>query len=163
MNSQLYEERKRFNVIDALIILLLIVMVLVVVFRAQLISLFNDTGTKRNVEITFVCESIDKEIYDRSVLNGERLSWVEPNVSLGVFTLEGEKAAADVYYYNNAGELCVKKSDTDYTFSGKIAGTAIDNKGCYINGTDFLASGMTVTLTNGKAQFTAIITGVTFK
>ena len=162
MNSNIYSEKKKFNVVDALIIVLLIIMVLVVIFRAQLISLFNDNGTKTDVKISFICESIDAQIA-QSVTDQSKLTWVESGATLGTLTLDGEPSNAQVLYYDNDGILCVREDTNNKTFTGQIRGTAIDNNGCYIDGSDFLASGMTITVTNGKVQFTALITSVEFQ
>ena len=161
MNTGIYEEKRKFNVIDFFIILLLVILVLVVVFHSQLISLFMDTGTRADVQIEFVCESIPNDIVD-SINTSNNITWVEPNVHVGTLTLSGQPTKANVLYYNEANKLCIRESDTDSTFSGVIRGSAISDNGCYINGTDFLAAGMTVTLTNGQVQFTALITKVSF-
>lgn len=162
MNSNIYGEKKKFNVVDALIIVLFAIMLLVVIFRAQLISLFNDNGKRASVEISFECEAIDNEMV-ASVTNQSTLQWVEADTTLGTLTLTSSPSAAQILYYDDDGELCVRKSENKQTFSGTIQGTAVNNNGCYIDGTDFLASGMTITVTNGKVQFTALITSVTFK
>ncbi len=162
MNSGIYEEKRKFNAIDALIILLLVIMILVVIFRTQIISLFNEDGTRKNVEITFVCESISNEIANNnSITDGSQITWLEADEYLGTLNLISGFEQADEYYYEN-NVLRVKKSTEFKTFSGKINGTAISNNGCYIGGTDFLTAGMTVTLTNGKSQFTVLITDVNF-
>lgn len=162
MNNNIYGEKKKFNVVDALIIVLFVIMLLVVIFRAQLISLFNDNGKRASVEISFECEAIDNEIAS-SVTDQSILQWVEADTTLGTLTITSAPTAAQILYYNDDGELCVRTSETQQAFSGTIRGTAINNNGCYIDGTDFLASGMTITVTNGKAQFTVLITSVTFK
>ncbi len=161
MNSNVYEERKKFNIIDALIILLIVVMMLVIIFRAQLIALFNDSGTKKEVVISFVCESIPQETMT-SVTNNSTLIWVEPNVSLGKLTITSPVENAKVFYYEG-GELFARISETEKSFKGTIHGTAVSDNGCYIDGSDFIAAGMTVLVTNGQAQFNILITDVTFK
>ncbi len=162
MNNNIYGEKKKFNVVDALIIVLFAIMLLVIIFRAQLISLFNNNGKRTAVEISFECEAVDNEIAN-SITDQSTLYWVETDDILGTLNITVSPAASQILYYNEDGELCTRKSETTQAFSGVIKGTAINNNGCYIDGTDFLASGMTITITNGKAQFTALITSVTFK
>lgn len=162
MNANIYEEKKKFNVIDALIVFLLLALIIVVIFRAQLISLFNDTGKRNDVEITFVCEAIPNEILP-SITSGSQLRWIEADATVGTLTIEGAPSSALEYYRDDSNTLRVRELAGNSAFKGKINGNAISSNGCYINGTDFLASGMTITLSNGKAQFVALITSVEFK
>ena len=65
-------------------------------------------------------------------------------------------------YVDSGNGLVVVRSNKTMSFSGMITSSAISNNGCYIKGTEFLAAGMTVTLTTGTVQFTALITDVVF-
>ena len=160
MNSNIYEEKKKFNIIDALIIVIVLLMVFAVIFRSQIISLFSDTGTKSECEIAFVCEEIPNELVGM-VTDGSTATWLEANAELGRLTQLSAPVEADVYE-TFGDQLVLKKSSVAKKFSGKIVGTAVSNNGCYINGTDFLAAGMTVTVSTGTVQFEALITDVTF-
>ncbi len=162
MTSNIYDEKKKFNIIDALIIFLIIALILVVIFRAQLISLFNDAGKRTNVEISFVCEEIPSELLS-SIALGNTFTWLEADAELGTLNKAENQKAAIEYYYDDNNALRFKEIIGKKSFDGKINGTAINNKGCHIDGTDFLASGMTITLTNGKVQFEALITSVVFQ
>ena len=162
MTSNIYDEKKKFNIIDALIIFLIIALILVVIFRAQLISLFNDAGNRSTVEITFVCEEISAELLN-SIALGDTITWLEADVGLGTLNGKDNEKNAIEYYYDENNDLRIKEINGKKSYEGKLNGTAINNNGCYIDGTDFLASGMTITLTNGKVQFAALITSVVFK
>ena len=162
MTNNFYDEKKKFNIIDALIIFLIIALILVVIFRAQLISLFNDAGKRSNIEITFVCEEISTELLN-SIALGNSFTWLEADVGIGTLNVRENEKNAIEYYYDENNNLRIKEINGKKSFTGKLNGTAINNNGCYIDGTDFLASGMTITITNGKVQFEALITSVVFK
>ena len=158
MNSNIYEEKKKFNIIDALIIIIVLLMVFAVIFRSQIISLFSDTGTKTECEIYFICEEIPNDLVGM-VTNGAAVTWIEADAEMGRITEITEPVKSDVYE-TYEGKLILKKSDTTMKFTGKISGSAISNNGCYINGTDFLAAGMNITISTGTVQFEALVTDV---
>lgn len=161
MNKSFYEEKKRFNAIDAFIVLILLVMIAVLIFRSQIIALFNDTGTQKDCEIYFTCESIPMDIYPQ-ITSGSAVTWLESDASLGRLTMISQEPEKAKIYEQTENGLIYRESFTDYEFKGKINGTAISNHGCYIDGTDFLAAGMTITIVAGHVQFTALITAVNF-
>lgn len=160
MNRNMYEEKKHFNAIDALIVLAAIVMVVLIIFRSQIIAFFNDTGNKSECEISFVCESLPNDI-TAQVQNGATVTWIDTDISLGRLEITSPAEAADVFYTEN-NELHVKKSTTDSKFTGIITTVAISNNGCYVNGSDFIATGMTVLLSTDLVQFSALITDIKF-
>ena len=119
MKTNIYEEKKKFNIIDALIIFLIIALILVVIFRAQLISLFNDTGKRSDVEISFVCEEIPTELLP-SLFASSTVSWLEADVTMGTLTITEEAEKAIEYYYDEDNNLCIRELQDKSRFKGKI-------------------------------------------
>lgn len=160
MNNNIYREKKRFNVIDAMIILLAVIMLFVLIFRARIISLFTGTGAEKDCTVSFICTSIPNDL-SGLVQNGDTLVWLEAESELGKLTKTAEPTASDIYYEDN-GELYWKQSQTTMKFSGTIDCAAVYNQGCYIDGTDFLAAGMVITVSTGTVQFEVLITNIVF-
>ncbi|MBR2474442.1 MAG: DUF4330 family protein [Clostridia bacterium] len=160
MNSNIYEEKKRFNIIDALIILVVLLMILAVIFRSQIISLFSDASTKSDCEIYFTCEQIPNDLTSL-ITDGATVTWIEADAELGRLTRLTDPVPSDIYEKSDDA-LILKKSNDTKKFTGKISGSAISNNGCYIDGTDFIAAGMTITVTTGTVQFEALVTDVVF-
>ena len=161
MNSRnLYEEKKRFNGIDVLIVVLLLLITAVVIFRSQILSLFTVTGTKENCEITFVCERISKDVYEGNIKQTGKttLNWIDTGKSIGNMTLDSSTVAPSrIYEKQPDGSYTVKFSETEISFGGKIKTSLISNGGYYLNGTEFIAPGMTITVATELAQFNILI------
>ena len=58
MNNN-YENKKRFNIVDAMIILGILVIASSIIFRTQIIMFFSSDTTKNEYYITFEAENID--------------------------------------------------------------------------------------------------------
>ena len=160
-NTNIFEdEKKRFNALDALIVLIAILLVLVVVFRTQIVSFFSNTSTKMECDIYFTCEEIPNELTS-AVADGASVTWVDADVKLGRLTRTSDFTES-VKYEKNGDTLYLTTNSSYKSFTGKINGIAIKSNGCYIEGTDFISAGMTVTLTTGLVQFKALITDVVF-
>ena len=160
-SNNYYEgEKRKFNAIDIMLILIAVLVTLMIIFRSQLISFFSGTATKTDCEIYFTCESISNEL-SSEITDGANITWLESKAHLGRFSFT--TAIEPTKTIEKSGDnLVVLRSDTTSSFSGVIAGSAISNNGCYIDGADFLAAGMTITMTTGTVQFTALITDVVF-
>ncbi len=169
MPNSVYEEKKHFNVIDVMIIICALLITVGIIFRAQIIDVFNSSGKHTTFTVTFEAENVPANISEQ-LSDGSAVTWIEKSLQLGA--LSGLNKEAAVVYVPNTVTNPLGTSYKDGTFSKvtssdlfKITGsfTAQGNKnnGCYINGTDFLAAGMTVTLATSTAEFTVIITSIT--
>lgn len=172
MPNSVYEEKKHFNVIDVMIIICALLITVGIIFRAQIIDVFNSSGKHTTFTVTFEAENVPANISER-ILDGGEVTWLEKSLQLG--TLSGlNKEAAVIYVPNtvNSPSLLGGASYKDGTFSkvpsselfkitGSFTAQGNTNNGCYINGTDFLAAGMTVTLATSTAEFEVIITSIT--
>ena len=155
-------EKKRFNVIDVLIIASIALIVLAVVFRGQIINFFSDQENLTEYTVEFISEPTPNGVA-ASLVQGVRLNWVEMGCELG--RLEAlETTAANVYSTDpEDGSLKVSLSPTDSVIKGSIPVRAQKNNGCYVSGTYFLASGMQLTLRSTMAQITVTVTNVAEK
>lgn len=164
MNSNLYEEKKRINAVDVLIVITVILMILVIIFRAQILSLFTSSGTKESCHITFVCENVSKEVYENNIKdsNQTKLNWINADTKLGNMTIYPESVSqARIYEKTPSGDWTYQLSDTAVRFSGSITTTLTSNNGYYVGGADFIAPGMTITVATEHAQFEILILNIT--
>ena len=164
MNSNLYEEKKRFNAVDVLIVFTVILLILVIIFRTQILSLFTSSGTKESCHITFVCENVSKEVYENNIkdIDQANLNWINAEAKLGSMTINRESvSAARIYEKSPSGDWRYTLSDTNVRFSGSISTTLTSNNGYYVGGTDFIAPGMTITVATTNAQFDILILNIT--
>lgn len=168
MQNNVYEEKKHFNIIDVMIIIGALLIIVGIIFRAQIIDIFTHSGKQTTFSVTFEADNIPLNLSEK-IVDGNTVTWLEKSAQLGTLS-ELKKDAAVIYVPNT-----VTNGDTTYkdgTFTKitssdtvKISGTFTaqgnSNDGCYVNGTDFLAIGMTVTLATPTAQFEVIITSIT--
>lgn len=173
MPNSVYEEKKHFNIIDVMIIICALLITVGIIFRAQIIDVFNSSGKHTTFTVTFEAENVPSNISEQ-ITDGSSVTWTEKSLQLGALSGLNKKAAV-VYVPNtvtNPLQMFGGVSYKDGTFNkvtssdlfkitGSFTAQGNTNNGCYINGTDFLAAGMTVTLATSTAEFTAIITSIT--
>lgn len=159
-NNNIYQEKKHFTAVDVLIVFSVLVLIATLIFRTQLISLFNDSSKRVDCEIYFVCESVPNEI-SAQIKDGSKLYWVESDTSIGKLTVTSQFSPS-VVYTSEDDTLYMDYSETASTFTGKIDAAAVSNNGCYLNATDFIAPGMTITVSTEYAQFEILVTDIKF-
>jgi hypothetical protein len=164
MNGNLYEEKKRFNTLDIVIIITAILLILLVIFRSQILSLFTSSGTNESCQVSFVCESVPKEVFDSSIKNSTNntLTWLSSESKLGKMTIDQSSIdSARIYEKTSNGKWTYKLSETDVKFNGTVKLTLLSNNGYYVNNKLFIAPGMTITVSTELAQFDILITDIT--
>lgn len=155
-----YENKKRFNIVDAIIILGVLVIAASIIFRTQIIMFFSSDTTKSEYTISFDAESIDNDLVSL-IKTGAEVAWIENGISIGTLKNVSSPIVSKIYTTDENGVISVTESETHRKLTGKLTVDAISNNGCYIEGTHFIAAGMTVTLATKDVQFTAVITSVT--
>ncbi len=169
MQNSVYEEKKHFNVIDVMIIIGALLIIVGIIFRAQIINIFTSNGKQTAYTVTFEAESVDNAVAEK-IVDGGNVIWIEKSVQLGTLSAL-QKQPATVYVPNISGgsPFSAPYKDGKYNrisspnltkITGSFTAYGNSNGGCYINGTDFLAAGMTVTLATETAEFTAVITSI---
>ena len=172
MPNNVYEEKKRFNAIDVMIIISALLIIVGIIFRAQIIDIFNSSGKQTTFTVTFEAEAVPSTLTEK-IVSGDPVTWLEKSASLGNLS-DIKKDAAVIYVPNTVIDPAVNDGAPyrDGTFSavtstelsritGSFTAKGNSNDGCYVNGTDFLAAGMTVTLLTPSAEFSVIITSIT--
>ena len=154
------EEKKRFNVIDVLIIIGILLIVLALIFRAQIINVFNDKGSRTECRITVVADELPADTAT-SVKIGDQITWLDREASIGAI----ERVSIDratVYVPNSDGSYSPVVSDSLYQLTCTLVTTCLSDNGCYIDGKYFLAKGMTMLLSTPTAQFKVTVTAVEY-
>lgn len=154
------EEKKHFNAIDVLIIIGIILIVLALIFRAQIIALFDDRGDRTECKITVIADEVPKNAAD-SLAVGDEITWLDNSVSIG--SIEAiEKAPSKVYVEGLYGSYTAVDSDSLCTVTLTVSTTCLYDKGCYIDGKHFIAKGMELLLSNKTAQFSVTVVAVEY-
>lgn len=158
MQNNVYEEKRHFNIIDFMIIIGAILVIVGIIFRAQIIDFFNASGKQTTYTVTFEADEVPLGIAD-TVANGSSVIWLEKSIQLGTLS-NMTKAPATVYLPESDGTFKAVSSSDLVKITGSFTALGKSNNGCYINGTDFLAAGMTVTLATPTSQIEVIITSI---
>ena len=171
MPNTVYEEKKRFNVIDVMIIIAALLIIFGIIFRAQIIDVFNSGGKQTTFTVTFEADSVPNALAEK-IVDGEGVTWLEKSLSLG--TLSGiEKTPSTIYVPNTESSLdslLLPYKDGTYNalpsaeltkITGSFTALGSSKNGCYVNGTDFLAAGMTVTVVTATAELQVTVTSIT--
>lgn len=154
-----FEEKKRFNIVDAIIILGVLVIAASIIFRAQIITFFSSDTTKDEYTIRFEAEYVDNAFIPL-ITGGNLVTWIDKDVSFGIIERISSSEKAKIYESDANGKLTIFESDTHSKIVGEITVEAISNNGCYIDGIHLIAAGMNVTLSTKNIQFNAVITSV---
>lgn len=154
------EEKKRFNVIDVLIILGILLIVLALIFRAQIINVFNDTGSRTECRITFIADELPNDTAN-SVRAGEQMTWLDRDISLGAIE-SVNVSPATVYVQSLDGSYSPVVSDTLKQLTCTVVTTCLPDNGCYIDGKYFVAKGMSMLLSTPTAQFNVTVIAVEY-
>lgn len=154
------EEKKRFNVIDVLIIIGILLIVLALIFRAQIINVFNDKGSRTECRITVIADELTTDTAT-SVKAGDQMTWLDRDVSIG--TVESVNTTpSTVYIPNPDGSYSPVVSDTLTQLTCTVITSCLSDNGCYIDGKYFVAKGMTMLLSTTTAQFKVTVIAVEY-
>lgn len=151
--------KKRFNIIDVLIIACAVLIVFSIIFRGQIISFFGSTQNLDAFTVVFESDPVDNRIIT-TLKSGQSVTWVENSKVLGTLA-EFEVTEATVYTVQTNGTLIQTKSDSQSVIRGTLDITAALRDGaCYVSGTNFLGGGMNITLRTEYATFTVTVISV---
>ncbi len=154
------EEKKRFNIIDVLIILGILFIVLTLIFRAQIINLFNDKGSRTECRITVIADELPTNTATM-IKSGDQMTWLERDASIG--TVESVSITpATVYVQGISGSYSPVVSDSLYQLTCTIVTSCLSDNGCYIDGKYFLAKGMKMLLSTPTAQFEVTVISIDY-
>ncbi len=155
------EEKKHFNVIDVLIIIGILLIVLALIFRAQIIALFDDRGNRTECQITVIADEVPKNALE-ALRVGDDITWLDNSVSLGA--LESVSSTpAKIYVESISGTYTAMESDSLCQVTFTLSANCLYDNGCYIDGKYFIAKGMSLLLSNQVAQFTVTVVSVDYK
>ncbi len=172
MPNSVYEEKKHFNIIDVMIIICALLITAGIIFRAQIIDVFNSSGKQTTFTVTFEAENVPAALSE-NFSDGNTVTWTQKSLQLGA--LSGlNKEAAVIYVPNTVtppssnggasykdGTYSKVTSSDLFKITGSFTAQGNSNNGCYINGTHFLAAGMTITLATSTAEMQVVITSIT--
>ncbi len=151
--------KKRFNIIDVLIIVCVAFIALAVVFRGQITAAISAGKNLDSFTVTFESDPMDN-MTARTLKAGQSVVWVETDTELGSM-YDYSSEAARVYTADRDGKLVESKSDSQSVIKGTMKIRAEYRDGsCYVSGTEFLGGGMKLTLRTEYATFTVTVISV---
>lgn len=151
--------KKRFNIIDVLIIVCVAFIALAVVFRGQITAAISAGKNLDSFTVTFESDPVDNMSL-RTLKAGQSIIWVEADTELGtMYDYRAEEAR--IYTAAADGKLVESKSDSQSVIRGSMKIKAEYRDGsCYVSGTRFLGGGMKLTLRTEYATFTVTVISV---
>ena len=153
------KEKKRFNIIDVMIIICAVLIILATVFRAQVISFLSDGENLSEFTVSFESEPIMNS-YSGYVVAGKAVEWVEKDKSLGTIRSIDRIEAAKLQSIGADGKFITIISDTSSVIKGTLSIKAADKNGCFVSGTEFIGAGMKLTLQIPNVVFTVNVISV---
>ena len=154
--------KKRFNIVDCVILLCVILIIVAVVFRAQIIDYIARGENLSEYTVVFESDPVGNS-YASYITAGKQIEWVETGSIIGEIKTVESATPADVYTIRSDGKLMVTPSDSETVVRGTLTVRASDRDGCFISGTDFVGAGMKMTLRSNSAVFTVTVISVTSK
>lgn len=154
------EEKKHFNIIDVLIIIGILLIILALIFRAQIIAVFDDRGKSTECRITVIADEVPTNSAT-SLRIGDKITWLDRSASLGTIETVNINRST-VYVPNPDGSYTPVVSDSLYQVTCTLVTTCLADNGCYIDGKYFIAKGMSLLLSNETSQFTVTVVSVEY-
>ena len=156
------KEKRKFNIVDCVIILCAVLIVTAVIFRSQIIEFISRGENLSEYTVAFETDPIANS-YAGYITTGKRIEWVEKNSVIGEIMSIESSVPEDIYTVCSDGTLLVTQSDSKTVIRGTLSVKAADKDGCFISGTDFVGAGMKMTLRSNNAVFTVTVLSVTKK
>lgn len=155
-------EKKRFNVIDALILALILAVVLGIVFRADLIHSIRLAHQEDSVSISFLATGLPRNM-GTAFSEGEIFRIASDGTPLG--TVSGTPTIVPAEQFTQDADGLLVRLESPDGISIDLRGIVLAT-GAYsgdiflLNGTTPLAPGMTLQICSEKAEAEILITGI---
>ena len=156
------KEKKKFNVVDGIIIACVLLIVAAVVFRARIVEFIASGQNLSEYTIAFESEPVGNS-YAGYITPGKSIEWVEKNDVIGTIASIESTKPAEMYTVCSDGKLLITESDSEYVIHGTLSVKAADKDGCFVSGTEFVGAGMEMTLRSNNTVFTVTVLSVTRK
>ncbi len=153
-------KRRRWNVIDYMLMLLLAALALSLVLRYNLIGRLTSRLHRENAEITFVIEGVRDSFYDAMTV-GDTIYLVEKSRVLG--ELQKKEISAVVEYYEKTDGSYVAISDDqrcNITGTMTVSGRMTEN-GFLLGGEEYLAAGSVLSVRTAQLEAVMTVLSVT--
>lgn len=151
--------RKRFNVIDLLIVLLVLGAIAALIIRSNIYESLVFDNQRDKVEISFVASGISPEIAN-AVSDGEEYYIDKTDLSIG--RLKSHQISdAKIIYSNDLGNPVVGSDKTKRDIYGVLdAGGVMSDEGFMLDGLNFICAGKSLTISSLNGQFSVVITEI---
>lgn len=154
------KKKRRFNIIDLLIILALVAVVAAIGFRYNLVEKIGVKSEEDTVVISFLIQDIKETSADALVL-GDMFYWEVNKMLIGEL-ISKKPSFAEAFIENNEGILVKLYNENSYDVRGEIkAKGKIKDDGFMLGGTQFLAPGKILYVESKNIMVNITITNIT--
>ena len=165
-NEVKQESKSRFNVIDAIIILLILVCVFTILVRCGVLDNLFSNSKLEEYELTFTAKYL-RHTDSNAFVNGDTFYEIDSGKLIGVFDKFDSISPASVYENDTDGSIIAVSlpESTKIDVVGVIAcsGRLADDGRFLLNGTDFLAPGKVLTVRSEHIDVEITITAINAK
>ena len=160
MDNKVEKNKKRFNIIDFLIILVVAALVFSIALRYNLADRVGLSSRTDEVTISFLVQETSPTTIDAFVLGDE--FYIDQNSVLLGTLLSVQRYEAEQYYENEDGEMILSYTSAYIDIRGEIkASGSMTESGFMLNGTTFIAPNKKITVKSKNVTCDFIITSVT--
>jgi len=151
--------RRRFNIVDLLIILAVIAIVIGVALRYNIADSIGLKSNKDTVTVSFLITDIKETSADAMVI-GDKFYLQYNNLELG--ELMNKKTSNTVSYIENDDGVLVKaENNTRFNVRGEIRATGkLTSDGFMLGGTQYIAAGKDISVYSQHIMVSLLITGI---
>lgn len=160
MDNKVEKNKKRFNIIDFLIILVVAALVFSIALRYNLADRVGLSSRTDEVTISFLVQETSPTTIDAFALGDE--FYIDQNSVLLGTLLSVQRYEAEQYYENEDGEMILSYTSAYIDIRGEIkASGSMTESGFMLNGTTFIAPNKKITVKSKNVTCDFIITSVT--
>lgn len=160
MDNKVENSKKRFNIIDFLIILVVLALVLSIALRYNLADRVGITSRSDEVTVSFLVQKVSPTTID-AILPGDVFYIDQNSVLLGTL-LTAQRYEAEQYHENEDGEMILSYTSAYIDIRGEIkASGSMTDSGFMLNGTTFIAPNKKITVKSKNVTCDIIVTSIT--
>jgi len=152
--------RRRFNVIDALIILIVIGLIAGVAYRYNIAGKIINNAQEQKVIVSYLIKGVRGTTVD-SIQVGDVEYFSNTKAELGTIITKGTPTKSLEYFNDENGDIQVSENEEKYDIRIEIeAYGQMTDEGFMLHGTQYLAPNSEIEIYSKHVKNTVIITGI---
>lgn len=160
MDNKIEKSKKRFNIIDFMIILVVAALVFSIALRYNLADRVGLSSRSDEVTVSFLIQKASPTTID-AFTPGDIFYIDQNSVTLGTL-LTAQRSEAEQYHENEDGQMILSYTSAYIDIRGEIkASGSMTESGFMLNGTTFIAPNKKLTVKSKNVTCDIIITSIT--